>query len=290
MLVGMKHDPPSSPRPVIALDSDGTVFPNMPLKFVAMRDTVIEYFGLRPVAEAAEAVIRFVNMDSRMRGSHRFIGLLRMMDLLAARPEPAAAGFEVPHLDSLRRYVEGGGALSNGALAGAADGDAELTSVLKWSESVNDRLARIGSVAPIPEAVEGIARLTAEADLVVVSQAPAEELRREWARAGLDRYAPAIAGCEGGTKTDQVKTLLAAHNLPSDRALVVGDAPGDYDAARATGAAFFPIVPHHEGESWRRLLAEAWTLFMDGRYAGPRIDAWIAEFLASLPDRPPWED
>lgn len=38
---------------------------------------------------------------------------------------------------------------------------------------------------------------------------------------------------------------------------MVGDAPGDRDAAEKNGVRFYPILVGHEGESWKRLLEEA---------------------------------
>ena len=71
---------------------------------------------------------------------------------------------------------------------------------------------------------------------------------------------------------------------------MVGDAPGDRDAARANGVLFYPIDPGHEDESWRRFHEEALPRFFAGTYAGDYMAAQLARFEALLPDRPPWED
>lgn len=275
---------------LIAIDSDGSVFPNMPAKYEAMRDTIVEHFGLSGIAGPAAEVIRFVNLESRLRGSHRFIGLVRMSDFLRARPEPAAAGIEVPRFDALRRYLAAGGARSNEALAGAAasTGDPELARIAAWTRDLSVRLAHAPEIPPVPQAVRAMETLGTTADLVVISQAPAEQLHREWSSAGIERHVRRIAGSEAGTKAEQVRLAMAETGLSADRTWVIGDAPGDLEAARACGAMFFPILPGREAESWQRLVDEAWPRFRQGSFAGSYADARVEEFLAVLPETPPW--
>jgi hypothetical protein len=69
---------------------------------------------------------------------------------------------------------------------------------------------------------------------------------------------------------------------------MIGDAPGDFTAARANGAMFYPIVPGQEEISWRRFHDEALERFFSGTYAGAYEAERVREFEASLPDDPPW--
>lgn len=275
---------------LVAIDSDGSVFPNMPAKYEAMRDTIIGHFGLEPVAQAAADAIRFVNLESRLRGSHRFVGLLRMSEFLRARPEPAAAGVDVPRFDALRRYLDAGGARSNDGLAAAAaeTGDPELARVVAWTRDLSARLAKSPHIPPVAAAVRAMTVLRDHADLVVISQAPAEQLHREWSGAGIEGLVRRIAGSEAGTKTRQVLAAMAETGASPAQTLVVGDAPGDFAAARETKAGFFPILPGREEASWSRLLDEAWPRCLaggfDANYAGSLVD----EFLRALPESPPW--
>jgi hypothetical protein len=70
---------------------------------------------------------------------------------------------------------------------------------------------------------------------------------------------------------------------------MIGDAPGDRDAARAVGALFYPINPGAEELSWQRFHAEASDRFLNGSYAGAYEAALIAEFEKLLSDTPPWK-
>ena len=45
---------------------------------------------------------------------------------------------------------------------------------------------------------------------------------------------------------------------------MVGDAMGDYDAAMANGALFYPIDPGFEDQSWQRFFEEALPRFFNG--------------------------
>ena len=71
--------------------------------------------------------------------------------------------------------------------------------------------------------------------------------------------------------------------------LMIGDAPGDLDAARANHALFFPINPGDEEASWERLYKEGIEKFLAGEFAGAYEAGLIAEFEKLLPATPPWQ-
>lgn len=285
----MKFHPPRHTA-LVALDSDGTVFPNMPPKFVAVRDTVIEHWGLAPIAGAAEDVIRFVNLNSAWRGSHRFVALLKMMNLLAARPEPAAAGVALPDMSPLDDFVKSGAPLSSHHLQAVQlrTGSDVITRVLAWSADLSRRLQALTEhLMPMNGARRALDYLRGRADVAVVSQAPAVQLAREWKDSGLESLVFAIAGSECGRKPEQVRMLMGPGHAPA-RTLVVGDAPGDLAAARECGARFFPIIPEREEESWGDLLAGTLDDFLGDRYSGASEQQRIRAFESALPETPPW--
>ncbi len=274
-------------RPLIALDSDGSVFPNMPLKFAAMRDALIEVFELAAVAAAAEDVVRFVNLNSRWRGRHRFLLLVKVFELLPSHPAVRGVTIRLPDPSPLRAYLQEGGGLSDDALAAAAGGKPFLSRTLAWSQSLSARLAAIPPVTPVAEAEAALRELSAQATWVVISQAPSAQLVREWTAAGLDRFVAAIWGSEAGSKERQIAAAAGQWSPPAGALFVVGDAYGDLEAARKTGAAFIPILPAREAESWRRLRDDLWPDIRDGR-PPPWLDGLEREFLVALPEQPPW--
>lgn len=275
---------------LIAIDSDGSVFPNMPAKFEVMRDTTIGHFGLQPVAALAEEVIRFVNLEGRSRGSHRLTGLVQIVGFLRDRLGPGPLPVDLPRLGSLRRFMDSRPDWTNGTLAAAvtATGDPELARILEWSRDFSVRLARTGRMPPVPEAVRAMTAMRETAELAVVSQAPEEQLLAEWTESGIAGLVARIGGSDRGPKPAQIRAALDDAGIPPARAAIIGDAPGDLSAARETGIAFLPIVPGREGASWNRLLDEAWPRWLAGTFAGAYAEALTDDFLAALPEQPPW--
>ena len=69
---------------------------------------------------------------------------------------------------------------------------------------------------------------------------------------------------------------------------MIGDAPGDYQAAVANKALFFPINPGAEEASWKRFFEEGIDRFLSGTFAGEYQKELLDEFDSYLPERPPW--
>ena len=178
--------------------------------------------------------------------------------------------------------------LGNPALANAvaADGGADLKQALEWSLAVNKSIeGMVRGVPPFPCVRESLERLSRAADVLVVSATPQEALIREWEEHRLDRYARAICGQESGTKK---QFMAMAAKYPPDHALMIGDAPGDYAAATANAALFFPINPGAEEASWKRFVDEGIGRFLGGTFAGQYQAQLLAEFDSYLPAKPPW--
>jgi phosphoglycolate phosphatase-like HAD superfamily hydrolase len=128
-------------------------------------------------------------------------------------------------------------------------------------------------------------KLAGKADLLVVSATPNEALEREWEEHDIRRYVARICGQEVGTKKE---VLTVAAKYASDRVLMIGDAPGDFSAAKANKALFFPINPGSEDASWKRLFDEGIDRFLGGTYAGAYQQQLLDEFDRVLPKDPPW--
>jgi len=280
---------------LVGIDSDGCAFDTMELKHKeCFIPAIIRHFELQPVATYARQAAEFVNLYSRWRGINRFPALLKTMELLAARPEVAERQAHVPRLDALRAWLEHEPKPSEPALVAALDGAhgpaaAELRRVLAWSRAVNTSIAEtVRAVPPFPFVRAAVARAALRADIIVVSATPGEALRREWSEHGLAEFVALIAGQELGRKADHLR-LAAGGRYAAGHVLMIGDAPGDMDAARAVGALFFPVNPGREVASWRRLHDEALDCFFAGNYAGDYEARLSAEFATLLPERPPWE-
>ena len=145
----------------------------------------------------------------------------------------------------------------------------------------------VHGIPPFPYVHESLELLEDKADMIVVSATPLEALTREWEEHGISRFVRVIAGQEMGKKSEHL-ALAAKGKYPSDRILMIGDAPGDMKAARANDALFYPINPGREEESWERFYGDAVHKFLAGEYAGAYEAKLIAEFDALLREVPPW--
>ncbi|HSV56647.1 MAG TPA: HAD hydrolase-like protein [Magnetospirillaceae bacterium] len=275
----------------IGIDSDGCIFDTMEIKHKeCFCPNYIDSFGLQAVSRYAREAWEFVNLYSRTRGCNRFHAVLRALDLLREREETKARAVQVPALDGLRGWVKRESRLGNPALKAELErtGDPDLKLVYEWSLAVNESVERIvRNVPPFPLVRECLEAMEKMADLIVVSQTPQEALRREWEEHGIDRRIRAIAGQEMGTKAQHIEYASRGKYAPG-RVLIIGDAPGDREAADVNGALFFPVNPGDEEASWKRFHGEALGRFFTGTYAGGYERALIEEFDRCLPEFPPW--
>jgi phosphoglycolate phosphatase-like HAD superfamily hydrolase len=275
----------------IGIDSDGCVFDSMEVKqkecFCPM---FIKHFHLQAASKCARQTWEFVNLYSKTRGCNRFQALSASLNFLRRRPEVIARHVSVFDTAPLDEWLAGESKLSNDSLAGAVHGGlVALAPVLAWSKAVNAAIADIvQGVPPFPPVRLCLDLMTPQADTMVISQTPGEALRREWVEHGIDSYVRLIAGQEMGSKTEHLK-FAAAGKYPRENILMIGDAPGDFKAAKSNQVLFFPIVPSHEEQSWQRLLEEGLERFFAGRFAGDYERELCEEFDASLPATPPWE-
>ncbi len=274
----------------VGIDSDGCVFDSMEIKHKeCFTPMFIKHFGLQAASKYARECWEFVNLYSRTRGINRFPALSNALNLLRSRPEVTARQVNVPETDVLDEWISRETKLGNASLeTEIRGGNPRLRNVLEWSRAVNRAVESIvHGVPPFPLVRETLARLTDLADMIVVSQTPQTALEREWSEHALSSYIRLIAGQEMGTKTQHLK-MAAAEKYPAHRILMIGDAPGDFKAAKSNGALFYPIPPGAEERSWQRLFEEALQVFFDEKYAGCYEDALIAEFDACLPSDPAW--
>lgn len=277
---------------LVGIDSDGCAFDTMEVKHKeCFIPNTIKYFGLQAVSKYARESAEFVNLYSKWRGINRFPALTRTLDLLRERPEVAARGVSVPQLQAVRDWMDRETKLGNPALEAEVGrtGDAELRLALDWSQAVNAAVAdMVHGVTPFPYLRDGLEKLSPAADMIVCSATPNEALNKEWEEHDIARYVSAICGQEIGSKKESLGAC-GSRGYGEHRVLMIGDAPGDMQAARAVGALFYPINPGAEVASWKRFLEESCDKFLAGGYAGAYEAALIEEFDSYLPETPPWQ-
>ncbi len=276
----------------VGIDSDGCVFDTMEIKQKqCFHKLIVSHWHLEPIEKYVREAAEFVNLYSKYRGQNRFPCLLRSIDLLRDRPEVMASAIKLPEFNSLKKFIDSGLPMGNPALEKTVQetGDPELAAILAWSKAVNNEIEKIvTNVPPYKWVLESLQKIKAHSDAICVSQTPTEALIREWQQHHLMEYVKIIAGQELGTKTEHLRLATSGRYSP-DNILMIGDAPGDFKAAKGNQAHFYPINPGHETASWERFYTEAYDKFLRHEYDGPYETALMAEFEKLLPDTPPWK-
>ncbi|MGC8830170.1 MAG: HAD family hydrolase [Verrucomicrobiia bacterium] len=275
----------------IGIDSDGCVFDTMELKHKeCFTPMFIKHFRLQAASKYAREVWEFVNLYSKTRGINRFPALVRSLNLCRDRKEIQARGVKIMDTSALEEWIKRETKLGNPALKKEIEnGNTALKPVLEWSIEVNKFIEEIVfGVPPFPYFRESLLKMVKYADVMVVSQTPTEALIREWQEHAIAKYARVIAGQELGTKSDHIR-LAAVGKYDANKILMIGDAPGDFKAAKANNALFYPIIPGKEELSWKRFFSEGLDKFFTGDYAGQYESSLIEEFEASLPENPQWQ-
>jgi phosphoglycolate phosphatase-like HAD superfamily hydrolase len=275
---------------LVGIDSDGCVFDSMEIKHKeCFIPNFINHYGLQGVSKFAREAAEFVNLYSKSRGVNRFPALIEQLDWLRRRPEVKSRGINVAQPQGLIEWIERESKLGNPALekAVAETGHEDLKQALAWSKAVNQAIAdMVRCVPPFPYVRQTLERFAGRADMIVCSQTPCAALEAEWKEHDLAQYVVAICGQEVASKKE---ALRAASQYGPNHTLMIGDAPGDFNAAVANNCLFFPINPGAEESSWRRLFDEGIARFFEGSFAGEYQQQLLDEFDAFLPERPPWK-
>jgi phosphoglycolate phosphatase-like HAD superfamily hydrolase len=250
----------------------------------------IKHFHLQAVSKYARECWDFVNLYSKTRGANRFPALARSLNLLRERPQVKARNVNVPDTKALDEWLARETKLGNATLnAEVKNGNQGLAQIKVWSDAVNASVEDIvHGVPPFPLVRECLDRISQQADSMCISQTPTPALEREWAEHGVRPFVKIIAGQEMGTKTEHLK-FAAGGKYAADKVLMIGDAPGDFNAAKKNGYLFFPINPGSEEASWERLHKEALDRFFNSAYAGDYEAKLVKEFDACLPEHPHWK-
>ena len=275
----------------VGIDSDGCVFDTMEIKqkecFIP---NIIKHWHLQAVSKFVRQTAEFVNLYSPYRGLNRWPALIKVFDLLAERPEVKSRNVTIPPVPTLRQWINSETKLSNPALLREIQktNDPILIQALTWSEAVNADIAEmVHDVPPFTWVQSSLEKITAVADVIVVSQTPTEALSREWREHHLAAYPRLLVGQEMGAKSQHL-ALTAKGKYPPHHILVLGDAPGDRQAAQNIHALFYPIIPGAEDRSWQKFHDEALDLFLHEKFAGLYQQKLNDQFDQHLPAQPPW--
>ncbi|MBQ7916062.1 MAG: HAD hydrolase-like protein [Firmicutes bacterium] len=268
---------------LVCVDSDGCAMDTMNCKhFHCFGPCMVEEWGLQQWAEPILHRWNEINLFQMTRGINRFKGLA--MALAEIDKQYTA----ITGLDALLDWAENAKALSNDSVAAAAAacndpaGRTCLEKALSWSKAVNASINTLPDEVkkPFEGAKEGLAAAGLFADVAVVSSANRDAVVEEWQQHGLLEHTDILLTQDCGSKSHCIGEMLKFGYAP-DHVLMIGDAPGDCDAAEKNGVWFFPILVNDEKASWDELQEKGLAVFRELKYDQYQTEKKQA-FLANL--------
>ena len=264
---------------LVCIDSDGCAMDTMEIKHrECFAPEMIKTWNLQENEEYILNLWYDLNLYTQTRGINRFKGLAETFKIIREK------GIEIEDLDSLLNWVDTTNELSNRSLKSEIEktNSKALKMALEWSLNVNEAIENLPKGdEPFENVKESLETLSKKVDISVVSSANGEALNDEWNRNDLVKYLRALLGQEAGTKQHCIAELKKK-GYDIDKILMVGDAPGDLQAAKNNDVKFYPILVNKEGFSWERLVGEAVPKLINGEFDEIYQNQLIDEFNSSL--------
>jgi phosphoglycolate phosphatase-like HAD superfamily hydrolase len=268
---------------LVCVDSDGCVMDTMNCKhFNCFGPCMVAEWGLEEWQDKILARWNVINLFSMTRGINRFKGLALALSEIDKQYKA------IDGIDALVHWAETAPALSNGALAKAAE-DAEsedarlvLKKALAWSVAVNAAIVKLDESLNIPfeGALEGLRAAHEFADVAMVSSANRDAVLEEWAKFGLLEHTDIVLAQDVGSKATCIAEMLK-FGYDKGKVVMIGDAPGDCDAAEKNGVYYYPILVNHEKESWDEAITTGFEKLKNGGFAEYGFEK-KREFLENL--------
>ena len=254
---------------LVCVDSDGCAMDTMNCKHIhCFGPCMVDEWGLQQWEDEILRRWNDINLFQMTRGINRFKGLAMALAEIDKKYTPIVG------VQALSEWAESAPALSNDGIAKAieeaADDDSRicLQKALLWSYAVNENINKLPEELkiPFPGAKECLAAAASFADVAVVSSANRDAVEEEWEKYGLLAHTDIVLAQDCGSKSHCIAQMLR-FGYDKDHVLMVGDAPGDCDAAEKNGVWFYPILVNWEEESWAELREKWLSVFQAGAYA-----------------------
>lgn len=265
---------------LVCIDSDGCAMDTMDIKHIqCFGPCMVEEWGLE--AWQTQILERWnqINLYTMTRGINRFKGLAMALS------EIDASYCRIEDLDSLKSWIQTTNELSNASIKKAATqtGSVALKKALAWSIAVNQSIEELSDCfkKPFAGAKEALEEAHLFADIAIVSSANPEAVIKEWASHGLMEHVDIMLTQDMGSKAFCISEMLKKGYAPN-QILMVGDAPGDRDAALSNHVLYYPILVRREEESWERFRLEALEHFHSQSYEGEYQQLVMKEFEENL--------
>ena len=268
---------------LVCVDSDGCVMDTMNCKhFNCFGPCMVTEWGLEEWKDEILARWNVINLFSMTRGINRFKGLAMALGEIDKQYKP------IPGVAALQHWADTAPALSNDGVIKAAEeatdpeAKAIFAKALSWSKAVNAAIVELPEELKVPYdgAKEGLAAAHEFADVAMVSSANRDAVEEEWGKFGLLQHTDIVLAQDVGSKAACIAAMLKFGYAP-EKVLMLGDAPGDCDAAEKNGVYYYPILVNHEKASWDEAVAVAFGKLQAGEYADYGADK-KQQFLHNL--------
>lgn len=248
---------------VVCIDSDGCAMDTMDIKHIRFFGPLAaKYFEIQNREVYLKEWNR-VNLFSETRGINRFKGLLLSLEFAKEYGE-AIEDFTV-----FANWCNHTTSLSNQSLEEEITkyNDIVLVKALEWSKAVNRGIEAelVGEDKPFEGVRSALEVISKVAQIAIVSSANSEAVNSEWKRHELMPFVSEFFGQERGSKAAAIKEIKTL-GFEKEKILMVGDAPGDLDAAKVNDVHFYPILFGKEKESWEILVQKILPEFIGGHY------------------------
>lgn len=267
---------------LICVDSDGCAMDTMDIKHIrCFGPCMVEEWELSEWKAPILERWNVINLYSMTRGINRFKGLAM------ALKEINDTYCKIDDIEILAKWVEESKELSNPALEKAiAENDSIiLKKALSWSRSVNENINALSEDEKLP--FEGVKEALEYAhqfcDIAIVSSANRQAVEDEWELYHLLEHVDIVLAQDVGSKAFCIQELLKK-GYDADNVLMVGDAPGDLDAARKNDVSYYPILVKYEQESWTEFVDIVVGRLVAGAYQGEYEQVKVNQFLENLGD------
>jgi len=264
---------------IVCIDSDGCAMDTMEVKHrECFGPQWIYTYGLEDKFEECMKLWLDINLYSITRGINRFKGLAMALVEMEKR------GCHFEGLDEFVTWTNEAKELSNPALLAYSQKSSSecVEKALLWSIRTNRAINNLpADDKPFDNVKTTMDEMCKTADLVAVSSANGEAVEAEWTKHELKDDCRVLLCQEAGSKAYCIGEMIRK-GYDAKKVLMVGDAPGDRDAAIKNGVWYYPILVGKEGFSWERLLNEAFPKFVDGTFDDAYQAQMMKEFESNL--------
>ncbi len=265
---------------LVCVDSDGCAMDTMDIKHIAcFGPCMVEEWNLSEWEAPILKRWNEINLYQKTRGINRFKALALILSEIDHNYQ------RIEDLDTLIYWADHAKELSNKSLETEAEERDSicLRKALAWSKAVNKKIDELSDDVKKPFAgvQEALKEIHTYADIAIVSSANRQAVLDEWEKEHILEYTDIVMAQDCGSKAHCIE-LLKKKGYREDHILMVGDAPGDLQAARKNEVMFFPILVKKEKESWEELKDKGLHALLEGTYLGAYEKEKEEEFYKNL--------